>query len=354
MKTENPALIQLSILLVIIIGFLPLVGYSQEAGSCAENLKTAQSLFDRGKVEQVPSTISKCLISGFTREESLAAYKLIIQSYLFEEKQDLADSTMMAFLKKNPEYQLSPTDHSSFVRLFNTFRVKAIVQLSFHIGSNVPFLTGVSPVSVSGKPVESSYNAEFPNIYLSLEAKFGISKKMDVNIEAAYSQLRFTNTLQITDPDKGVTTYTETQKRIEIPVSLTYNFKSLGKFTPYGRLGAGPALSLGSTAAVDFEPSDLNGTAHTGPDLSRDASRISLDVFAQAGAGVKYKTRGGYFFTELRSNFGFLNQVVWADNIPEVGELAGFYYYADDGFRLNAFNFTVGYTQIFYKPSKRK
>jgi hypothetical protein len=353
MKTENPALIRLRILSIILIGFIPLVGYSQEAGSCAENLKTAQSLFDRGKVELVPSTISECLKSGFTREESLAAYKLIIQSYLFEEKQDLADSTMMAFLKKNPEYQLSPTDHSSFVRLFNTFKVKAIVQLSFHIGSNVPFLTGVSPVNVSGKPVESSYNAEFPNIYLSLEAKFGINRKMDVNIEAAYSQLKFTNTLQISDPDKGVTTYTETQKRIEIPVSLTYNFKSFGKFTPYGRLGAGPALLLGSTAAVDFKPTDLNNTPHTGPDLSRDASRISLDVFAQAGAGVKYKTRGGYFFTELRTNFGFLNQVVLADNIPEVGELAGFYFYADDGFRLNAFNFTVGYTQIFYKPSKK-
>jgi hypothetical protein len=354
MKTENPGIIRLLILSILFIGFLPMAGYSQEAGSCAENLKTAQSLFDKGKVEQVPSTISECLKSGFTREESLAAYKLIIQSYLFEEKQDLADSTMMAFLKKNPEYQLSPTDHSSFVRLFNTFKVKAIVQLSFHLGSNVPFLTGISPVNVSGKPVVSTYSPEFPNIYLSLEAKFGINSKMEVNIEAAYSQLRFTNTLQITDPDKGITTYTETQKRIEIPLTLTYNFKSFGKFTPYGRLGAGPALSLGSTAAVDFKPTDLNGTAHTGPDLSRDASRVTLDVFAQAGAGVKYKTRGGYFFTELRTNFGFLNQVVLGDNIPEVGELKGFYFYADDGFRLNAFNFTLGYTQIFYKPSKRK
>jgi hypothetical protein len=240
------------------------------------------------------------------------------------------------------------------VTLFNSFSVKPVVQLSFHIGSNVPFLTGVSPENVSGKPGESTYNAEFPNIYLSLEAKFGLNKKMDVNIETSYSQLKFTNTLKIDNPDKGVTTYTETQKRIEIPVSLTYNFMSFGKFTSYGRIGVGPAFSMRSTASAYFKADDLNGTDRTGPDLSRDASRVSLDVFAQAGAGVKYKTRGGYFFTELRSNFGFLNQVVLGDNIPEVAELAGSYYYADDGFRLNALNFTIGYTQIFYKPSKRK
>jgi hypothetical protein len=354
MKAETPALMRLQFLSIVLLALIPLTGHSQESGSCAENLKSAQSLFDRGKVELVSSTISECLKSGFTREESLTAYKLIIQSYLFEEKQELADSTMLEFLRKNPEYQLSPTDHSSFVRLFNTFRVKPVVQLSFHLGTNIPFLTGVDPEYVSGKPNESAYNIEFPDIYLSIESKFELNKKMEVNIEVAYSRLQFTNSEQIADADKGTTTYTETQQRIEIPVSLTYNLKSFGRFTPYGRLGFGPALLIGSTAAVDFKPADLNNSPHTGPDLNRDASRIPLDIFAQAGAGIKYKTRGGYFFTELRSNFGFLNQVVRADNIPEVGELAGRYYYADDDFRLNAVNFTLGYTQIFYKPSKRK
>jgi hypothetical protein len=354
MKAETPALTRLKFPAIILLAFIPLFSYSQESGSCAENLKTAQSLFDRGKVELVSSTISECLKSGFTREESLTAYKLIIQSYLFEEKQELADSTMLAFLRKNPEYQLSPTDHSSFVRLFNAFKVKPVFQLSFHIGTNIPFLTGIDPRSVSGKPDESTYTAEFPDIYISLEGKFALNKKLEVNIETAYSQLKFTKTEQIVEPDKGTTTYTENQKRIEIPVSATYNLRSFGKFTPYGRLGFGPAFLIGSTAAADFKPADLNNSPRTGPDLKRDESRISVDMFAQAGAGVKYKTRGGYFFTELRSNFGFFNQVVRADNIPEVGELAGFYLYADDDFRLNAVNFTLGYTQIFYKPSKRK
>jgi hypothetical protein len=111
-------------------------------------------------------------------------------------------------------------------------------------------------------------------------------------------------------------------------------------------------LSLATTAKAEFKPSDLNGTSHTGSDIDREASRISLDMFAQAGAGIKFKTPGGYIFSELRSNFGFLNQVIHAGTSPEEQELAFYYYYADDAFHLNAINFSVGYTHIFYKPQK--
>ncbi len=177
---------------ILLLGLIPFSGFSQESGSCAEKFRNAQSLFNRGQVEQIPSMLSECLKSGFTREESLAAYKLLIQTYLFEDKLELADSTMLAFLKKYPEYELSPTDHSSFVYLFNNFRVKPVVQISFHIGTNIPFLTFINPVYVSGEPVESNYSSELLNFYTSFEAKFELSKKMEINIEAAYSQLSFT------------------------------------------------------------------------------------------------------------------------------------------------------------------
>jgi hypothetical protein len=115
MKIYFPVLIRLQLLYFVLHVLLPVSVYSQKTGSCAEKLESAQSLFDRGQVLQVPSMLQECMKSGFNREESLAAYKLLIQSYLFEDKLELADSTMLAFLKKNPEYKVSPTDHSSFV-----------------------------------------------------------------------------------------------------------------------------------------------------------------------------------------------------------------------------------------------
>jgi hypothetical protein len=190
-----------------------------------------------------------------------------------------------------------------------------------------------------------------------LEGRFEITKQIEVNIEAGYSQLNFTNIEDFVGFGGVVfdrTTYNESQNRIEVPVSVNYNIKSFGKLTPYARLGFGPAFTFSSTAKkVVLKPTDINNLiSPTGPDIDMTDSRTHTDIFMQIGAGVKYKTRGGYFFAELRSNFGMLGQTVRGGTSAE--ELGWFYKYVDDGFHLNAFNFNFGYTQIFYKPSKRK
>lgn len=330
-------------------------GSSQE-GSCAEKLRMAQNLFVKGQIQQVPELLNQCLNSGFSREEALAAFKLIIQSYMFEENQQKSDSTMLEFLKKYPEYQLSQTDHSSFVYLYNNYQVRSVVKIALHIGTNIPFLTGIAPGNVSAEPSGDSYKSELINLYASLEGKFELGKNLEINIESAYSQLSFTNRRDIFwDNQKiGVTSYTETQRRIEIPLSVTYDFKKYNKLVLYGRVGMGPALSMGVSATAEYKPTDKNVPLHTGPDVDRKASRISLDLFGQAGAGLKYKIRGGFLFTELRTNIGFFNQIIRDGLAPEVQELGRFYYYEDDSFHLNAVNFNVGYTHIFYKPSKLK
>jgi hypothetical protein len=330
---------------------LPLSAGAQEAGSCAEKLKNAQSLFDKGQVEQVSSILSECMKSGFNREESLTAYKLLIQSFLFEDKLDQADSTMLEFLKKNPEYQISPTDHSSFVHLFNNFKVKPVVQISFHFGTNFPFLSIMKEMTSSSVPGKSIYSTKAFNLYSSAEAKFRISNKLELNVEAGYSQIKFSNTEEFMG--FGKINYSETQTRLELPLSVTYNILSFGKFTTYGRLGSGPALTLGSIAQTSVDPTDINNPIrHTGTDIDRSDSRISMDLLIQAGGGIKFKTRGGYILAEVRSNFGVFNQTVRGGTLAE--ELRGFYYYVDDDFRINTLNFSLGYTQIFYKPSKRK
>jgi len=343
------------LILMLFIGFIPVAGLSQESGSCAEKLKNAQTLFDRGQVEQVAGLLSDCMKSGFNREESLAAYKLIIQTYLFEDELQKADSAMLDFLQRNPEYQLSPTDHSSFVHLYNNFQVKPVVQISVHLGTNRPFMTFVNFRSEEDIPAVGDYSTQSLNLYGSIEAKFKLSEKLELNLETGYSQLSFTNTEDFMGI--GTTTYTEKQIRIEVPLSATYNFKGLGKFTPYCRLGLGPALTLSSVATAAFEPSDINGTPRTGPAIDREDSRISIDLFTQIGAGIKYKTRGGYMFAEVRSNFGIFNQAVreaLPDETHSSQELGHFYFYEDDDINLNTANFSIGYTLIFYKPSKRK
>ena len=78
-----------------------------------------------------------------------------------------------------------------------------------------------------------------------------------------------------------------------------------------------------------------------------------MDLITRLGAGIKYKTRDGYLFTELRSNLGLLNQTIKGG--ASSTELNETYSYNDDSvFHLNCMNISVGYTRIFYKPSIRK
>jgi len=339
--------------LTLFISFVPLISFAQESTTCAENLKAAQSLFDKGQVAQVPSMLRDCMKSGFKREEELAAFKLLIQSFLFEDRIDQADSAMMSFLKKNPEYQLSPTDHSSFVYLFNTFNVKPVVQLSFHFGTNMPFLTFIDDISLASEPMGTKYSSTALNLFTSLEAKFAIGKKIELNVEGCFSQVRFDNVEEFMD--FGFINYTEKQSRIEIPLTATYNLVKIGKFTPYVRAGCGAAFDLKSSAKAKVAPVDpMNQETVTGPDILRNKSRIFIDLFAQTGAGIKYKTNGGFINLEVRSNFGFLNQAVRDESTDDYQTLSNRYYYIDDNFNLNNLNFSIGYTQIFYKPTKRK
>jgi hypothetical protein len=341
------------ILSALIFLSLPLLAISQEATSCAENLQNAQSLFDRGQVEKVVGMLRGCMKSGFTREEQLSAYKLVIQSYLLGDKLREADSAMLAFLKQNPEYKLSPTDHASFVHIYNSFNVKPILQLAVHIGTNLPFMTFVDTKSVSGEVVAGEYTTKALNLFASLEAKYEISPRLEVNIEGGYSQLSFTNIEKFND--FAEINYNETQYRLEIPLTVTYNFVTLGeKLTVYARGGAGAAFTLASNAnKVSFNEigvKDFEG--NTISDVSREDSRIKMDLFGQAGGGLKFKIPRGYLNFEVRSNFGLYNQVIRGGDSSEY--LENGYRYKDDDFNLNDLNFSLGYTLILYKPTKRE
>ncbi len=149
--------------------------FAQE--DCAVNLRDAENLFNAGQVGEVPELLAECLESGFTKAEEHSAYQLIIRSYLYADKIDLAEATMLEFLKKNPEYELSPTDNANFVYLFNKYHVKPVVQISANFGSNFTFISVTDEHSVSGNPVEKDYGNETFSFAAGLEAKIRLNQK---------------------------------------------------------------------------------------------------------------------------------------------------------------------------------
>ena len=349
MKNRRPFSFRLSA--IVLLSFFPLLLFSQETSTCAENLKEAQNQFDKGHVELISGLLGECMKSGFKSDEQLSAYKLLLQASLFEDKLKEADSSMLSFLKRYPEYQLSPTDHSSFVNLFNSFKVKSFLQLSVHLGLNLPMVTVSKQVSLSMQPKPATYTTSIGNFYGSVEAKIPLNKKFEVNIEGALSQVKFTKTEDFLTFSK--VNYIETQQRFELPLSVTWNITEFGKLTPFVRAGFGPALTLSSTAKPSDIPFDLSSSElHTGADISRTDSRFFINMFAQAGAGIKYKIPRGFLNLEVRFNPGLQTQPDYGGDSQQ--SLDYTYYYKDDVFFLSTLNFSVGYTYIFYKSSKRK
>jgi hypothetical protein len=355
MKMKNCRRAKIIVFLVFVSVSLCIcaIADGQEAATCAQKLKSAQTSFALGQTTEVPSYLLGCIRSkGFKREEQLAAYKLLIQSYLLNDKPEQADSAMLAFLKWNPEYKSSPTDHSSFTYLYNSYDVKSLFSVSFRIGSNLPFLTFINEQPTSGDSViNSKYGSDAGNLFFSFEVKYGISKRMEVGMGIGYSQMKFKNNIDFYN--FGHIQYLESQQRIEVPVCVTYDLTNGSRLIPYARGGLGAAFNLSSNADVTFknDPGSKQGD-RSGKTLDRNDSRRVVDLFFQAGAGIKYKIPRGFIFAEARSNMGMMQQYVPGGST--VDELYNKYNWADPGFRLNALNVNIGINIIFYKPLKKE
>jgi len=328
-----------------------LFAQAQDTLTCAVKFKMAEDAFSKGQVDQIPGLLNECIKSGFTKEEALSAYKLLIQTLLLNDKLREADSSMLSFLRSNPEYKLSPTDHSSFVYLYNSFVVKPRFQLSVRTGVNIPFLTFVQEHLTSGYTGNSSYITNASNLFLSAEGKIRISPKLEFGTGVGFSQVTFTNSVRYYD--FATVQYKESQTRLEFPVGVTFDALSFGSFTTYVRGGLGAALNVSTSADVSLPMLDKNNPYdRTEGTLKVKDSRIPIDIFAFVGTGFKFKIPKGYLFLEARGMFGMLNQNKSGGKNTEL--LQDKYYWSSPDFRLNTLNVNLGYTYIFYKPTKKQ
>ena len=314
---------------------------------CAVKLRNAENQFNAGLVEDVPALLEECLASGFTDAEELSAYKLIIRSYLFDDKSDMAEEAMMEFLKKYPEYEISPTDHSDFVYLFNKYSVKPVIHLGLHGGINSTFLMGKTNQSLSGIPGEINYLNDQVTIQAGADIRFKLSDLLEIGLEIDYSEVSF----KITETflDFVEVEYYEKQRRIETPVSLYYSPKQYGSFIPYAKVGAGIALNLYSDSRSAFINKDINNPVpRTGENVDRIELRNPIDYIITAGIGCKYKRTKGYAFIDISTRIGLTNQII--AGTPE--NMEWYYFYTDDMFRLNTIKLSMGYVFIIYKPER--
>lgn len=328
--------------------------FSQEESTCLNNLKKAQELFEAGLIEEIPSLLDSCLKTGFTKEQAIQAYRLLIQVYLFDYKQELAEQTMYTLLSRYPEYEIQSVDPVEFVNLFKQFKTSPKYSIGLDAGINFSRIDVLENYSTGNlNKLDSKYKSGglYPKFMLSFQKYF--NDRLSFNSGLTYSITSFENDEKM-NFGKELLTYSEKMSWLGIPHHINYSFKTVHNITPYLMVGGNYSFLLKSECEIN----------HTSliPDLGADIKGEKTDItdnryrnqyFLLLGTGFRYKIAAGYLKLNAYYLKGITPYVKENKRYSNPDDL--FYYnYIDDKIKLNSFYISLGYSHIFYKTTKKE
>lgn len=349
MKIDKLSALAVLLFLVILTG-LPAIAQETER-TCAINLKEAQSLYQSGKIESIPALITDCIKSGFTKEEGIQAYKLLINAYIFDNNIQKSEEMMLAFLQKYPEYEIIATDPNEFVHLMDQFNNRPRLLIGIMTGINLSQIRtseNIGTHQVKGNP--GDYKPDGVGFQVGFMLAKNLTERIEFDAEAQYKQAVYSYVVK--PEDISLLKFRETQSSIQFPVTSTYTFLH-GKLRPYIRAGFLSGLIVSSSANLTKTFADNVATPVSGEQINLIDKRNRINFWAIIGGGIKYKIPKGYLRADIRYNFGLKNQVnnnSWTDTRSD---LEWKYGYRDDKNIRDDLAFNIGYVRIIYNPRKK-
>jgi hypothetical protein len=332
--------------IILILGGQLATDMIAQQEDCAFKLREAQQLYDAGKIETVPDLLQPCIERGFTPEERLSAYKLLILCQIYNDDIGRAHEGMLAFLKKYPEYELSPTDPDEFRFIFEQYRTRPIFDAGAFAGvsrSHGMISQPFSPFNLNKE--KPRYASDGFSFQAGALINFYATSRIQISLEPMYAQANFRLEYEnSTIRGFGELDHFERQSYLYVPLSGTYEFM-VGKFRPYIRAGA----QLG--ILFDNKTSTSKGI-FTGPDEDNLENRNQLNYWTFLGGGVKYKFNKQYLYLDVRYNIGLNNYLLSADKRYTQENHNWVYMYQDSDFRLNSLLVSFGYARSFYNPKR--
>lgn len=337
--------------ITIVIFFLTLGFNLMAQDSCSVVLDSAKNLFNSGQIEEIPDLLNPCIAKGFSQEEEIQAYLLLIQVYLFDSDMDKAEKTMTEFLGKYPAYKTQSTDPAEFVELFKTFHVKPTW------GIGVTISPGLSDVSVKEKYTTDDFNAlnsKYSHNKIGFAGELHVSRYFGKYFWIA-AGFQFSNlSLKRTDKLWGNSeelNFTEKTSWFSIPLTLNVSIGK-GKWAPYFFAGGEMGYLLSDKTTIVRH----NNTDSSIPDVSQGATnnlnnREHNNIWALGGVGVQYKIFGGYFDFSVGYKYS-LKPFVKQRNRYTDNNMLYYYQYLDDDFRVNRYYCSFGFTKLFYRIKK--
>lgn len=348
---------------ILFFGLLVIIASESWAqqSSCAQTLRLATSTYEQGRLHELEGILANCLqntVTGFTKEERVAAYKLLTQAYIYLEEPVKADDAMLKLLQTDHYFEVNKeVDPAEFVALYKTFRTRPIYRIGAKLGANASQPNVVYSETAAELSEGSKYSYGI-GLLFGASADVPLSNEdMTLHGELLYIQKKFEVT-QIRDrglSEEGVPLTNElqgveSQSWISLPLTFEYRLADK-KYNPY----------VAGGFALDYLISDeLNGQViRTGENLIQESSydfisnRKKFNASALLAAGIKVAMGGGYFVAEVRYSYGLTS--VNDTEAAFANEKANWLLpYADPVFKVSSLMVSGAYVFNMFKPKKKR
>jgi len=328
------------------------------AQDCIFKLQEAEKLYTQGLIEEIPELLDSCIQKGFSKDEKLQALKLIILAHLFDDNLEEADNKMYNFLRLYPEYEITPADPAEFVQLFESYNVLPRFSVGVHMGTSLSLIQVLEPFGT-----HNLYNSERKYSFTGVPLTVGVNlhrllfDNFELNLEMNFSTCKFEYNNE-NYSGFGNINYNESQSRIDMPLSCTYDIGNK-RIKPYLRLGIGGGYLIESSTKSILQYLDGSHDDRKGENIVRTDNRNVFTLWGIVGTGLKYKLPKGYILADVRYNQSLINQVKpeyrYKSNNSSYSEndFTWFYFLTDENFLMNNISFSVGYVRLLYKPRKK-
>ena len=364
------------ILIVLMLGLVLQSLSAQNLVDCTYLLEDAKEAYNAGMVELVPELLLECIeTNGLTGESKMEAYKLVINSYLFDYQPALADSLMDDFVMEFPGYRAQSSDPQEFSymldehlialginpeqlpedsvrvaggrRMFDFFRNRNITKgagefgntLGFNVGGTLSLPNTLEGYSVGDPAGDDSHFGLLPGIVVGVDGNLILSKKLEASFGLLYDLTRFS--YSATPMPFTSYRYVEAQHQLLLPVSVIYKLNPEDRrHCFYLRGGIVPAYLLSATGKgtrsydADLEDIQVDPTPITD-------SRVRVNLNLMLGGGIRIPLEHAFIFAEARLSSRLL-QSTKDEYRYQNNDLLWELYHVDSDFRINQLSINGG------------
>lgn len=317
--------------------------------TCAQTLRLAQSVYDQGRLHELPQLLENCLKEGFNDTEKVNAYKLLTLTYTYLEEPAKADEMMLALLGIDTEFKVNDAvDPAEFVALHKTFRTTPILRIGGKLGAVASAPSIISADFVDDGTNQYKYNFGF-SATVSGEIPLSNSfKKFTLNPELSFQLMSFNGSNSGADPTR-VTAGTETMGWLSLPVSLQYEVYEKGPTNFFVAAGFSADYLISSSIRIISKREGDSPVEENSFNVRSQRNQFNTGLIISTG--FKRKIGKGFMIAEVRYKMGLLPMLTRADTY-ENPVLVFDYKYVDGIFKLNSLSLSIGYLINRYNPKK--